>query len=138
MKCAQLHVRIDPPGFALESFDVIGGWRDNYRTRGRGEPVEIDNKRMPYLKGPAVDSADALADGRPFADIDQFKALLLADKDQVARALAARLLTYATGHPPEAADQRELAEIVQRLRAEHDGLRSLVHAIVQSDAFQHK
>ena len=33
--CASCHAKIDPPGFALESFDVIGGWRDYYRTTGQ-------------------------------------------------------------------------------------------------------
>ena len=41
--CASCHVKIDPPGFALESFDVIGGWRDRYRT-WHGKPVAIDGK----------------------------------------------------------------------------------------------
>src|SRR5207253_5813133 len=40
--CAACHSRIDPPGFALESFDVIGGWRDYYRTTGRGDAVTVD------------------------------------------------------------------------------------------------
>ena len=35
-ECASCHVKIDPPGFALESFDVIGGWRDHYRSVGEG------------------------------------------------------------------------------------------------------
>src|SRR5262249_33620053 len=52
--------KIDPPGFALESFDVIGGWRENYRTVGLGQPVLVDGRRMPYLKGPKVDPADVL------------------------------------------------------------------------------
>ncbi len=30
--CASCHAKMDPPGFALESFDVIGGWRENYRS----------------------------------------------------------------------------------------------------------
>jgi hypothetical protein len=47
-ECASCHARIDPPGFALESFDVMGGWRVNYRSVGKGEPVP--GKR--YLKGP--------------------------------------------------------------------------------------
>ena len=37
--CAACHVTIDPPGFALENFDVIGGWREHYRSIGDGEPV---------------------------------------------------------------------------------------------------
>ena len=37
--CSACHARIDPPGFALESFDVFGGWRDHYRALGDGEKV---------------------------------------------------------------------------------------------------
>ncbi len=33
--CAGCHAKIDPPGFALESFDVIGGWRERYRAAER-------------------------------------------------------------------------------------------------------
>jgi Protein of unknown function (DUF1588) len=32
--CASCHKTIDPPGFALESFDVIGGYRKRYRSVG--------------------------------------------------------------------------------------------------------
>src|SRR5947199_1380787 len=75
--CASCHSKIDPPGFALESFDVIGGWRDYYRTSGNGKAVMIDGRRMPYLQGPKVDPADEMADGQTFRDIDEFKQLLL-------------------------------------------------------------
>src|SRR5205807_4936242 len=71
--CAACHAKIDPPGFALESFDVIGGWRDNYRTSGHGDVVIVDGRRMPYHKGPKVNPADVLPDGRRFRNIDEFK-----------------------------------------------------------------
>jgi hypothetical protein len=133
--CASCHARIDPLGFALESYDVIGGWRERYRTVGRGDAVLIDGRRMPYLHGPAVDPADVLADGRRFDDIDGLKARLLEDKDQLARALAAQLTAYATGQMPNAADQPEIDRIVAAVRDKDYGLRSLVHAIVQSELF---
>jgi hypothetical protein len=136
--CAACHAKIDPPGFALESFDVIGGWRDHYRTTGRGEAVTVAGRRMPYLKGPKVDPGDALPDGQKFRDVDEFKQLLLKDRDRLARALTAKMLTYATGAPPAPADQPEIAAIVRKLRANHYGLRTLVHAVVQSKAFQNK
>ena len=136
--CAACHAKIDPPGFALESFDVIGGWRENYRTSGRGEPVMLDGRRMPYLKGPKVDPADKMPDGRPFKDVDEFKQLLLRDKDQVARALTAKLLTYATGGAPDALDEAEVEAIVRQSADKNYGLRTLVHALVQSKLFQHK
>jgi len=136
--CATCHVRIDPPGFALESFDVIGGWRENYRTTGRGQEVKIDGRRMPYLKGPTVDAADALADGSRFESIDEFKELLLRDKDQIARALTGRLLTYATGGAPARADQPEIDAIVGKIRGKDYGLRTLVHEVVQCGLFRSK
>ena len=103
--CAGCHAKIDPPGFALENFDVIGGWREHYRSIGDGEPVTVDGRRMRYQNGPPVDAADVLPDGRRFRNIDEYKQLLLADKDQLARALAEKLLTYATGAPPTTADR---------------------------------
>jgi hypothetical protein len=136
--CASCHAKIDPPGFALESFDVIGGWRDYYRTSGNGKPVMIDGRRMPYLQGPKVDPADVLADGRKFKDIDEFKQLLLADKDQLARALTEKLVTYATGAAIQAADQPHIEAIVKNVRDKNYGLRSLVHEIVRSELFLHK
>jgi len=139
--CATCHTHIDPPGFALESFDVIGGWRDNYRISGwrrDAEEVIVDGRKMPYLSGRKVDPADVLADGRRFQNIDEFKRLLLDDKDQLARGLTAKLLTYATGRAPDAADRPEIDAIVAKIRDKNYGLRSLVHAIVQSDAFQKK
>jgi mono/diheme cytochrome c family protein len=136
--CAACHARIDPPGFALESFDVIGGWRENYRTSGRGETVMLDGRRMPYLKGPKVDPADLLPDGQRFQNIDEFKQLLLRDKDQLARALTQKLVTYATGAASEAADKVEVDAIVGKVRDKNYGLRSLVQEIVQSKLFRYK
>lgn len=136
--CAGCHARIDPPGFALESFDVIGGWRENYRSVGRGEPVTLDGRRMPYAKGPKIDPADALPDGRHFAGIDELKTLLLADKDQLARALTSKLLVYATGGTAGSVSQPELAAIVSKVRAKNYGLRTLVHEVVQSKPFQYQ
>jgi len=136
--CAACHKKIDPPGFALESFDVIGGWREHYRSVGSGEAIVIDGQRMRYRRGPAVDPADTLADGRAFRNIDQLKQLLLEDKEQFARALTAKLLTYGTGGAPEIEDRDEIQKIVAACRDNDYGLRSLVHAIVQSPLFQDK
>jgi hypothetical protein len=133
--CASCHRQIDPAGFALESFDVIGGFREYYRTSGRGKPVMIDGRRMSYLQGAKVDCADMLPDGRSFQDIDDFKQLLLADKDRFARALTIKLLTYATGGLPEPADQPQISAIVDRVRERNYGFRSLIHEIVTSELF---
>ena len=61
--CYDCHQKIDPPGFALENFDPIGGWRTHY-PQGKGQ-------------GPKVDAAGELAGGETFRDIVEFKGLLL-------------------------------------------------------------
>ena len=137
-ECASCHAKIDPPGFALESFDVIGGWRDYYRSVGKGEPAVVGGRTMRYLKGPAVDAADVLPDGRRFADVNEFKQLLLEDRDQLARALTVKLLTYATGGAPEVADRPEVEAIVGKVRDKDYGFRTLVHEVVRSKLFQDK
>lgn len=135
--CASCHARIDPPGFALECFDAIGGWREYYRLNNWvANAKEIKGKF--YLQGPDVDATGETADGKRFQNIDEFKQLLLRDKDQLARALTERLVTYATGGVPEAADKPEIEAIVARIRDKNYGLRTLVHEIVQSRMFQNK
>jgi hypothetical protein len=137
-ECASCHKKIDPPGFALESFDVIGGWRDYYRSVGKGEPAVVKGRRMRYKKGPTVDAADVMPDGAKFKNVDEFKKVLLKDRKQLARAMAEKLLTYATGGPPTKADRAEIEEMVGRLAREGYGFRKLVHEVVQSKVFQHK
>lgn len=136
--CGVCHRKIDPPGFALESFDCVGGWRDWYRVTGNGGPVTVDGRRMPYHKGKPVDPSDVMPSGEKFENIDQFKQLLLQDKPQLARALSAKLLTYATGRAPQPADQDSVEAIVAKIAAKDYGLRTLVHEIVQSEMFRTK
>ncbi len=80
-----------------------------------------------------------LPDGRQFRDIDEFKQLLLKDKDQLARALTEKLLTYATGAAADGEPIKpEIEAIVGRVREKNYGLRTLVHEIVQSAMFRTK
>ena len=138
--CASCHVRIDPPGFALENFDVIGSWRDHYRSLEKGEKVQksVKGKDVRYRKGLAVDSSGQSSDGRAFENIHDFREILLSDREQLARNMASKLLVFATGAPIELADEEEVEKIVEAARERKFGLRSLVHEIVQSSIFQKK
>jgi hypothetical protein len=137
--CASCHEIMDPPGFALEGFDVIGGLRTFYRTTSAtAEKVQIPNTRLTVRRGLPVQEGYALRDGRPFAHVDEYKRLLLADGDALARNLVRKLLTYATGAPVQFADRERVEEIVGRLRPGRYGLRSMVHQVVQSSVFLSK
>lgn len=136
--CAVCHRHIDPPGFALESFDCIGGFRDRYRVTGNGDSVVIDGRRMPYHRGMKVDPADVAADGTPFANIDEFKEILLRDKPRLARAIAQKLVIYATGRAPLSGDRAAVDAIVADSAEQGYGLRTMIHSLVQSDLFRNK
>jgi hypothetical protein len=138
--CAVCHNQIDPPGFALESFDAIGGQRDWYRSLGEGTRVdlEINRRRVQYKKGPNVDPAGQFADGRAFGDIRELKSLLLADREQIARCLTEKLLTYATGRGLGFSDRPAVNAVVLGVSKRQYGFRSLIHEVVQSESFRTK
>ena len=141
--CATCHKTIDPPGFALESFDVIGGFRARYRSQDRDKGQHVNLRRPGGVSygvwlGPAVDASGELADGRKFQGITDFKKLLLDQQDQVVRALASNLVTYGTGAGIQFADRDAIEAISKQAKADGSGLRSLVHAVVQSPLFLSK
>jgi hypothetical protein len=125
--CASCHRTIDPYGLALENFDAVGAWR----TEQNGEEFRGRNV-------PKIDPSGKLPNGKEFADVDQFKALLLEQKDRFARGLAEKLATYALGRPIEASDRQMIDALTTRMAAEGYTLRSLMKGIVVSDAFLKK
>ena len=125
------HRKIDPPGFALENYDVVGGWREHYRAI-QGEEA----KR--WTDGPIVDASSEMLDGRSFEGIAGFKEIALAHPDQIARNLARKLLIYATGASIEFADRREIEQIVSDTAKENYGFRSLIKETVESSIFRSK
>ncbi len=140
--CASCHTRMDPPGFALESFDVMGGWRERYRAVKEGIPpvpgIGMNGQRFTFHEALPVDASGELPDGRAFADIREFKRLLLKDEVTLARNLAQQLTIYATGAPIHFSDRPTIERIVERARATDYGVRTIVHEIIQSDLFQNK
>ena len=135
--CAGCHAKLDPPGFALECFDVLGGYRERYRSLGRGDVVTstFRGHKKKYRLGLPVDGGGELADGRKFADVREYKRLLLSDEPQLARNLVEKLTTFATGASVQFADREDVDAIVARLKARDYGLRSIVHEVVASRMF---
>ncbi len=141
--CAACHRKIDPPGFALESFDVMGGYREQYRAfseQAKPEPgIGLSGQRYAFHYGPPVDAAGTLPGGAAFSGIRQFKQLLLAREERtIARNMVNQLTTYATGAPAGFAGRGQVDAILEQTRASGYGLRSIVHGIVQSELFQRK
>lgn len=139
--CAACHRKMDPAGFALEAFDVMGGLRTRYRALGPGTPekgIGMGGQKFEFHYGPEVDATGELPDGRRFHDVRELKALLLEDDKQVARNLARQLAVYATGSPVRFADRPEVEQLLVHASSSHYGVRSLIHELVQSRIFQNK
>jgi mono/diheme cytochrome c family protein len=140
--CASCHVKMDPAGFALESFDVMGAQRERYRAVAEHvKPVPgygMNGQAFAFHYGPEVDAAGELPDGRTFRDVNEFKRLILTDEVSVARNLAKQLIAFGTGAPVRFTDRDELERILQRASARDYGVRTLVQEIVRSELFQTK
>ena len=124
--CNVCHRKIDPYGFALESFDEIGRFRTHYRvTQARGS-----RKRLP------IDVSGELPTGETFHDVAGLRKLL-ADRDgQFLRNLTGKLLTYATGRFPTVKDRIAVDRLVADRQAANVGFRQLIHEVVASQAFR--
>lgn len=139
--CQSCHEMIDPPGFALESFDPIGGWRDYFRSQGEGEkPVEkwAGARQIRYKVGPPVDDSGRLQDGRVFADFFEFRDLIAGERELLARAFLTKLLTFSTGREMGFSDRPEITALVKKAAEQGYGVRDLILLTVGSKIFRHK
>jgi hypothetical protein len=138
-QCAGCHARIDPPGFALEAFDVIGGFRDRYRSIGDGDPAPrgaIDPFiGISFKLGPNVDASGELTDGQPFAGIQQFQSLIATDRARLLRNLTRQFAVYATGRTVGFADRPQIDAIVERTEHRGGGISTLLHELIGSPLF---
>ena len=140
--CAGCHRKFDPVGFALESFDVAGGWRDRYRSLGiKGDRIKGIGKNGHAFKfrlAKPIDCSGKLENGKSFKNISELKQLLLNDERAIARNLVNRLVVYATGAPVTFGDRAAVEAILDQCAYNNYGVRSLIHGIIQSELFLHK
>lgn len=143
--CSGCHQKIDPPGFALESFDPIGRYREYYRTTETGEKLSDARAfygahygHVKYLKGPAVDPQSRLADGRQISDIRDYKVALASHPEMLARCFVRKLAAFATGAAVEPGDELTVDLILKNSESSAYGLRTLMHELIQSRLFRGK
>ncbi|MFN3151522.1 DUF1592 domain-containing protein [Bremerella sp.] len=138
--CASCHAAIDPPGFALENFDVMGRWRDHYRSIGEGEHVDVKValRDVRYKRGLPVDASGVTQDGFPFHDIYQFRTYLCSQQEQLARNLTQRFLVFATGAGISFADRPIVEEILKQNSEAGYPIQSLLQDVILSETFRSK
>ncbi|QDU87624.1 hypothetical protein Pla175_09890 [Pirellulimonas nuda] len=114
--CASCHVRMDPIGLAMENYDAVGRWRDDFH----GHPI---------------DPAGAL-DGERFSGPLEMAAVLRGREQEIVRNAVERMLTYALGRGLRLEDQCYVEEIVAAAAKDNYRFSSLVAAIVVSEPFR--
>ncbi|MDX1927297.1 MAG: DUF1592 domain-containing protein [Pirellulaceae bacterium] len=118
--CASCHKLMDPLGFALENFDAVGQWR----TQDGGQ---------------AIDPSGELPDGSRVNGVAQLRQTLLTkNKEQFARCVTEKMLTYALGRGLEYYDKCAVDKIMAALQKNDYKLSTLIIEIVKSDPFQKK
>ncbi len=116
--CASCHQRIDPLGFALENYDVLGRWRD-------------------HEAGVPVDATGKLPDGTQLSGPESLKTALLQRKRLFLRNLAKRLLGYALGRGLTASDTCAVETIVNQVERQDHSAWALLREVVRSGPFLH-
>jgi hypothetical protein len=129
--CASCHKKIDPLGFALESFDVIGGWREKYRALSEPTP----KARAKLIDGQPVNPADEWAGVGRFNSFQEFRELVKKREDLVIQNLTNKLATFALGRQPGFADRAPLQAIAAKSRKEKSGMSTLVLDLITSPVF---
>ena len=117
--CNGCHGVMDPLGFALENFDVVGGWRSQ----------DID-------AGTPIDSSGQLADGTKVSGPAQVRKALLARPDQFVQTMTEKLMIFALGRSLEYPDMPMIRTIVRQADRQNDTFESIVSGVVASPAFQ--
>jgi hypothetical protein len=117
--CGACHNRIDPMGFGLENYDVLGMWRD----QDGGKPI---------------DAHGVLPDGTQFNGPRELKQILMERKDEVVRNLTAKMLGYALGRGLTLEDHCSVDRIVAEVKRDDYRAQSLILGIVRSVPFRYQ
>lgn len=117
--CASCHNAMDPIGFGLENYDVLGRWR----TEESGRPV---------------DATGELPDGTRFEGPDGLKQALFARKDLLLRNVTVKLLGYALGRGLTLEDHCAVDQIVEEVKKDNYSGQRLVQEVVLSVPFRYQ
>lgn len=117
--CATCHNKIDPLGFGLENYDVLGRWR----TEDAGKPI---------------DAKGVMPDGAAFNGPEEMKQVLMKQKDLLIRNLTVKMLGYALGRGLTLEDHCSVDRIVDAVKADDYKAHRLIMEVVRSVPFRYQ
>jgi hypothetical protein len=123
--CAECHRKIDPLGFSLEAFDVVGHWRSAYpKPKGAKDASKID-------------TTGEFLSGETYSDFAGFKDVIRTTRsDHFTRHLIRQLLAYTTGRTMELEDERVIDQLQAKVNKDGLGLKTLMVECLMSEVFR--
>ncbi|MDF1812213.1 MAG: DUF1588 domain-containing protein [Verrucomicrobiales bacterium] len=139
--CATCHEAIDPWGYAFESFDSMGAWRDVYSVPDAttGDESLDDQKRSKKLMSTVpIDASARFRNGTAYEDIVGYRTQLLtpANRDRFVRCFISKLLLYANGESPADSDFVEVDKILNISAQNNYRVVDTIAAVVASPLFR--
>ena len=143
--CASCHVKMDPFGLALESFDVFGRWRDTYskfvltkttiEKTVEGKTKKTEKTEGKYEPTTKVEDDAVHRDGRPIDGIEGLKKLISEDKDKFARNVLTKLSEYAMGRKMNYPDSKMIHRLLEASKKNDYQLRDLMVSMIADESF---
>lgn len=115
--CASCHKIMDPIGFSLENFDLVGRWRT------------VDGKSP-------INASGQLVDGTPLNGPDTLRDALMSRFDVFARTFSEKMLTYGLGRALRPVDMPAVRAIARDASKDDYKFSSIILGIVSSEPFQ--
>ena len=131
--CNSCHRKMDPLGVALENFDVIGRWRDQYTDVSNYAATRKNNDNE--TERSSVDTRTVHMDGRAFEGPQGLKNILLEDQGKFSRAFVGNMLSYAMARELTFLDRENLNLLYTQSADTDFRLRDILLAIVSSEYF---
>lgn len=130
--CNRCHSKIDPLGFALEYYDPVGQYREEYRN------VEVVSKEKVSIQKHPIDAKMSLADGRVVQDLPSLKQVLKQDQEQIIKGILGKLISYGVGREITVLDRKYIDEVYDQTASSNHSLRAAIKAIVTHPQFARK
>ena len=129
VSCNICHKKMDPLGIALENFDVMGRWRNQYTDVSNYTSTNKKTERFP------VDTRTVHMDGRAFEGPQGLKKILMEDKDRFSRTFIENMLSYAMARELTFLDRDQIDQLYKRSAEKDFRLRDILLEILSSGEF---
>jgi hypothetical protein len=114
--CASCHKKMDPLGFAMDSYDAVGAWRTGTAER-------------------PLDTSGSLPSGEKLSGVDDLRAVLWKERPRFTRNLVEQFLLYALGRDRITADEALIDDLVAKLGSDNHRFSTLITGVVTSTPF---